>query len=185
MSDRPGTRLVLLVRVVRAIDRLNAWLGRQMLWCVLVAVLVAAACAVLRKAFALYSNAWSELQWQLFGAACLFSAAWVLQLDEHVRVDVLAQRWSARTRAWLDLVVLVGVAMPLCATMVVLGTEHAWSAFRHGEGSYMPDGLVIWPSRALVPIGFALLGLQSLAQTLRCAVMLRLGHWPSDAERGG
>jgi TRAP-type mannitol/chloroaromatic compound transport system permease small subunit len=150
-----------------AIDRFNAAIGRLMIWAVLASVLLAAASALLRKLLHLYSNSWTELQWYLFGAVILFSAAHLLHIDEHVRVDVLARRWSARTRSIVDLVALVAVALPISLIMMHLGAAHAWSAWHHGEHSYMADGLVICPVRALVPIGFALFALQAVAEIIR------------------
>lgn len=155
------------------IDRISQGIGRRLIWAVLASVLLAAGSALSRKLFAYYFNWWSELQWYLFGAVFLLGAAHMLQLDEHVRVDVLARRWSARVRAVLELVALCAVAVPISAIMACLGFEHAWSAFRHGERSYMADGLVIWPVRTLVPAGFVLFGLQSLAEIVRRIDVLR------------
>ena len=162
-----------LLKLAAAIDRLNAAIGRSMIWAVLASVLLAAASALLRKLFHLYASSWTEMQWYLFGAVFLFSAAHMLQIDEHVRVDVLAQRWSARTRALIDLAALAAVALPISLIMVHLGAAHAWSAWRHGEHSYMADGLIIWPVRALVPIGFGLFALQVVAEIIRRADRLR------------
>ncbi|MBL8342660.1 MAG: TRAP transporter small permease subunit [Rubrivivax sp.] len=144
-----------------------------MRWAILACVALAAFSALSRKLFLYYSNAWSELQWVLLGAVFLFGAADVLRVDEHVRVDVLSQRWSARTRAWLDVIALAAVAVPISLLMTVLGAAHAWSAFVHGERSYMADGLIVWPARALVPIGFVLFALQCVAQIIRRAEWLR------------
>lgn len=162
-----------LLAMACKIDRFNERVGRLMIWCVLASVILAAAAALLRKLFLFYSSSWSELQWYLFGAAFLFSAPYVLRIDEHVRVDVLARRWSTRTRARLDLAALILVSLPICVTMVVLGTEHTWTALRFGERSYMHDGLLLWPVRALVPIGFVLLGLQTLSEIVHRIVLLQ------------
>lgn len=155
------------------VDALSAAIGRSLRWAILACVGLAAFSALSRKLFLYYSNSWSELQWYLLGAVFLLGAADVLRVDEHVRVDVLSQRWSARTRAWLDVVALAVVGLPISLLMTVLGTAHAWSAFVHDEYSYMADGLVIWPMRALIPIGFVLFGLQCVAQIVRRAERLR------------
>jgi TRAP-type mannitol/chloroaromatic compound transport system permease small subunit len=172
-----------LIAFADAVDALSAAVGRSMVWAIAASVILAAFAALSRKLFGVYVNAWSELQWYLFGAAFLFSAADVLRLDEHVRVDALSRSWSDRTRAWLDLTALALVAVPTCVLMAWLGFDHAWSAFRHGERSFMPDGLAIWPVRALVPIGFALLGLQCLAEIVRRADRLRTGRQGGAPDR--
>lgn len=149
------------------VDALSAAVGRALRWAIFACVGLAAFSALSRKLFLYYVNAWSELQWYLLGAVFLFGAADVLRVGEHVRVDVLSQRWSASTRAWLDVLALAAVALPISLLMVVLGTAHAWSAFVHDEHSYMADGLIVWPMRALIPIGFVLFGLQCVAQIVR------------------
>jgi TRAP-type mannitol/chloroaromatic compound transport system permease small subunit len=169
----------LLLGFADGVDRISRGIGRLLVWAVLASVLLAAGSALSRKLFAYYFNWWSELQWYLFGAVFLLGAAHMLQLDEHVRVDVLARRWSARSRAVLELIALCAVAVPISALMAWLGFEHAWSAFRHAEHSYMADGLVIWPVRALVPIGFVLFGLQSLAEIVRRVEVLRSPRAPA------
>ena len=179
--ERASRFMKTLLTMARSIDRFNGHVGRLMVWCVLGSVLLAAASALLRKLFSFYSSSWSEMQWYLFGAVFLFSAAHVLHIDEHVRVDVLAQRWSARTRIWIDITALVLVALPICSIMVVLGAEHAWNALRFGESSYMHNGLPIWPVRALVPIAFVLLGLQAISEIVHRVDRLKGGA--VDAER--
>jgi TRAP-type mannitol/chloroaromatic compound transport system permease small subunit len=169
----------LLLGFADGVDRISRGIGRLLIWAVLASVLLAAGSALSRKLFAYYFNWWSELQWYLFGAVFLLGAAHMLQLDEHVRVDVLARRWSARSRAVLELIALCAVAVPISALMAWLGFEHAWSAFRHAEHSYMADGLVIWPVRALVPVGFVLFGLQSLAEIVRRVEVLRSPRAPA------
>jgi TRAP-type mannitol/chloroaromatic compound transport system permease small subunit len=162
-----------LLVVSEAIDALNRWIGRATIGCILASVLIGTGNAVMRKAFRLTSNVWSELQWYLFAAAFLLAMGYVLMVDEHVRVDVLARRLSARARAWLDLLALLLFVLPLCALMVALGGAYFWRAFASGEGSYMADGLLIWPVRLFIPLGFALLGLQSISETVKRWVYLR------------
>lgn len=171
--SRPPDGMQRWQRFADRVDALNASVGRAMRWAILACVALAAFSALSRKLFLYYSNAWSELQWYLLGAVFLFGAADVLRVGEHVRVDVLSQRWSPRTRAWLDVIALAAVALPISLLMIVLGTAHAWSAFVHGEFSYMADGLIVWPVRALIPLGFVLFGLQCVAQIVRRTEWLR------------
>jgi TRAP-type mannitol/chloroaromatic compound transport system permease small subunit len=160
----------------RQVDRLNRRVGRAAAWCVLASVLVSTANALARKGLGLGSNAWVEMQWVLFAAAFLFSAGYVLLVDEHVRVDALAQRFPPRLRAALDALVLLLFVLPLCAGMVWVGAVYFWLAYATGEGSYMADGLAVWPVRLFIPVGFALLGLQVLSEIIKRAGVLRGGH---------
>ncbi|MEP7140268.1 MAG: TRAP transporter small permease subunit [Caldimonas sp.] len=102
-----------LLRLTRGIDRLNRFVGRAMLWPLLASVLISAGNAISRKFFSLSSNGWLEIQWHLFAVAFLGCAGYVLLVDEHVRVDALSRRFTARTRAVVDAVALAFVALPM------------------------------------------------------------------------
>src|SRR5512139_2643120 len=97
-------RMQALLAASRGIDAVTAFIGRAVKWLILVAILVSAGNATIRKAFDTSSNAWLELQWYLFGAVFMLAAAYTLQRNEHIRIDVLSSRLSKRTRDWIDLV---------------------------------------------------------------------------------
>ena len=151
----------------RAIDTLNRWIGRATVWLILASILVSAGNALTRKAFRLSSNFWLEAQWHLYGAAFLGAAGYVLLVDEHVRIDVVAQRFSPRLRAWLDLVVLLAVVLPLCVLMIDLGGGYFWRAFETGESSFHVGGPVRWPVDLCIPLGFTLLALQAVSEAIK------------------
>lgn len=160
------------LRAAALTDALNRRIGRLMMWPILAAVFVSAGNAISRKAFDLSSNAMLELQWYLFGLAFMGAAGYVLLVDEHVRVDALAQRFPARWRAWLDIAVLALCVVPLTAWIGALGFELALQAWRSGEMSSNAGGLPRWPVYACIPLGLGLLGLQALAETVRRAAWL-------------
>ena len=161
--------------VMRAIDATNRRTGRAMVWPILGAVLVSAGNAISRKAFDLSSNAMLELQWYLFGLAFLGAAGYVLLVDEHVRIDAVAQRFKARTRAMIDIVVLLTCVLPLVLLLGSMGWTLMAQAWISGEVSSNAGGLPRWPAYACIPMGMALLGLQALAETVRRAAWLA-GH---------
>jgi TRAP-type mannitol/chloroaromatic compound transport system permease small subunit len=163
----------LLAALSRAIDALNRRIGRSLVWLILASVLISAGNAVLRKAFNLSSNAWLEAQWYLYAAVFLGASGYVLMVDEHVRIDALAQRFSPRLRAWLDVVALTVFVLPLCGLMVVMGGEFFWRAYELGETSYNAGGLIRWPVYLCIPVGFALLGLQAVSELIKRAQFLR------------
>lgn len=169
----PTWRLALAM--ARGIDGLNRRVGRFMVWPILGAVLVSAGNAFSRKLFDLSSNALLELQWYLFGLAFLCAAGYVLQVDEHVRIDAVAQHVPARGRAVLDLVVFVVFVLPLCVLLGWLGLDLTIEAWRIGEMSSNAGGLPRWPAYACIPTGMALLGLQAVAEIVRRSAWLA-GH---------
>ena len=166
-----------LLAIARGIDRINGAVGRWVAWLILAAVLVSAGNAVIRKSFNISSNAWLELQWYLFGAVFMICAAWTLREDEHVRVDVLSQMLTVRSRVVIDLVCHILFLMPFAVLMVYLSWPFFMSSFLSGEQSSNAGGLIRWPSKLWVLIGFLMLTAQGLAEIIKRSAMLS-GHLP-------
>lgn len=162
-----------LVKLSEAIDLLNRRIGRSTVWLILASVLISAGNAAVRKAFDISSNAWLEVQWYLYAGAFLGAAGYVLLVDEHVRIDALAQRFPKRLRAWVDIIAMVLFVLPLCVLMVDLGGTYFWQAWQTGESSYNAGGLVRWPVYLAIPAGFALLGLQAISEIIKRVAFLR------------
>jgi TRAP-type mannitol/chloroaromatic compound transport system permease small subunit len=162
-----------LLTLSRWIDALNETVGRSTYWLILVAVLVSAGNALMRKIFDMSSNAFLELQWYLFSAVFLFCAGYTLLRNEHVRIDVVAGRFSRRTQAWIDIFGTVFFLMPVAALFIYL----SWPAFVRtwveNEVSPSAGGLLIWPARLLVPVGFTLLALQGVSELIKRIGFLR------------
>lgn len=169
-----------LLALSRAIDRLNETIGTTAAWFTLAAVLLSAGNAVSRKAFNMASNALLELQWYLFGAVFLLCAAYTLKHAEHVRVDLIYGAASRRTQHWIDLVGHIIVLMPFVVWMTYYLTPYTIHSFMIGERSLNVGGLVLWPAKALLLAGFALLGLQGISEIIKKAALLR-GDIDDDA----
>lgn len=157
----------------RGIDRFTAWIGRGVAWLILLAVLVSAGNAVVRKAFDLSSNAWLELQWYLFGAVFMLAAAWTLQKNEHVRIDVVSSRLGQRTRLWIDLICHLLFLMPFAGMMVWLSWPFFWRSWSTGEQSMNAGGLILWPPKLLILLGFIVLILQGVSEIIKIIAYLR------------
>ena len=162
----------LLLAPVGWIDALSNAAGWFAAWGVLLAVLVSAGNAIVRYGLSIGSNAWLELQWYLFAAIVLLGASKTLRLNAHVRVDLLYNRLTPRGQVWLDLVCLVLFLLPAS----VLLTGMSWTVFveswRIDEISSNAGGLLRWPVKLLLPLGFAILTLQGVAEIVRRAAML-------------
>jgi len=161
-----------LERFSRAVDTLNRVVGRATVWLILASVIVSAGNALMRKFFGLASNLWLEGQWHLYAAAFLCAGGYVLLVDEHVRVDVLSQRFGPRLRAWLDLAVMLLCVVPVCVLLVGLGGSLAFRSWQIGETSWHPGGPLHWPVISCIPLGFGLLGLQALSEVIKRAGFL-------------
>ena len=171
-----------LLRVSRLIDGLNERIGRVMYWLVLVAVIVSAGNAISRKVLNLSSNAYLELQWYLFSALFLFCAGYTLLRNEHVRIDVVAGRFSARTQAWIDIFGTVFFLLPMAVLFIYLSWPIFIRTYVQGEISTNAGGLLIWPARFMVPVGFTLLTLQGLSELIKRIAFLT-GHGPDPMLR--
>lgn len=162
-----------LLAVSTWIDRINERIGKATGWLILIAVLVSAANAVVRKVFSTSSNAWLELQWYLFGAAFLLAAAYTLKQNEHIRIDIVYGRFSRRVQHWIDLFGHVVFLMPFVLLMVAYLGPYALRSFRTGEVSTNSGGLVIWPAKALLLAGFVLLLLQGVSEIIKKIAVMR------------
>jgi TRAP-type mannitol/chloroaromatic compound transport system permease small subunit len=162
-----------LLALSRAIDRFNEIVGRWVSWLILAAILVSAGNAVIRKAFNMSSNAWLELQWYLFGAAFMLAAAYTLRQNEHVRVDVVYGAFSRRVQHWIDLFGHVFFLMPFVILMIVYFVPYVGLSYRSGEMSNNAGGLILWPAKSVLLIGFVLLGLQGISEIIKKIAVIR------------
>ena len=166
-------RMGALLALSRLIDGLNALIGRWISWLILIAILVSAGNAVVRKAFNMSSNAWLELQWYLFGAAFMLAAAYTLQQNEHIRIDIIYGKFSRRTQHWIDLFGHLFFLMPFVILMIVYFVPYVSLSYRTGEMSSSAGGLIIWPAKALLLAGFLLLALQGISEIIKKIAIMR------------
>lgn len=162
-----------LLTVSAFIDRINEVIGKAMAWLILIAVLVSAANAVIRKVFSVSSNAWLELQWYLFGAAFLLAAAYTLKQNEHIRIDIVYGRFSRRVQHRIDLFGHLVFLMPFVTLMIWYLVPYVARSYMNGEVSTNSGGLVIWPAKALLLAGFALLWFQGLSEIIKKIAVMR------------
>ncbi|WP_421724741.1 TRAP transporter small permease subunit [Bauldia sp.] len=158
--------------ISRAIDGVTVVIGRAVMWLILIAVLVSAGNATIRKAFDFSSNAFLELQWYLYGGAFMLGAAYTLQRNEHVRIDVLSATFSKRTRDWIDLVCHILFLVPFAFLMVYLSWPFFLRSYLSGEGSPNAGGLILWPAKFVVLAGFVLLSAQAISEIIKRAAVL-------------
>lgn len=159
--------MTLLLRLSQLIDRLNTVVGKSVAWLTLLVVLVSAGNAIVRKVFGVSSNAWLELQWYLFGAIFLLAAGYTYLLNEHVRVDVLAQRFSRKTQVYVEIFGILFFLLPACILVFWLSLPYFWQSYETMELSSNTGGLIRWPVKLLIPIGFALLILSGISRLIR------------------
>lgn len=162
-----------LLSLARGIDRLNEWVGKSVIWLILLAILVSAVNAIIRKAFSVSSNAWLELQWYLYGAAFMLAAAYTLKENEHIRIDIFYGTRSRRAQHWIDLIGHVLFLTPFVVLMTWMTAPYAYQAWKIGQISTNAGGLVIWPARAVLVVGFALLTLQAISEIIKKIAVMR------------
>ncbi|MBI5257407.1 MAG: TRAP transporter small permease subunit [Burkholderiales bacterium] len=161
-----------LLQLSKWIDRLNEFVGRWVSWLVLAAVLVSAVNASVRKAFNLSSNAFLEIQWYLFAGVFLLAAGYTMLRQEHVKIDVILHRFTKRTQIKIEIFGIVCFLFPFVVTVVGLVWPLVVAAYVTGETSSNAGGLIRWPVFALVPAGFALLGLQGVSELIKRVAFL-------------
>lgn len=162
-----------LLALSRIIDRINEAIGKTVSWAILVAILVSAGNAIVRKTFNMSSNAWLELQWYLFGAAFMLAAAYTLKQNEHIRIDIVYGMFSRRVQHWIDLFGHVFFLMPFVILMISYFIPYVGLSYRSGEMSSSAGGLILWPAKALLLVGFVQLFFQGLSEIIKKVAIIR------------
>ena len=162
-----------LLGLSRFIDGLSERVGRVIYWLILISVIVSSGNAVVRYIFDVSSNGWLELQWYLFSAVFLLCAGYTLLHNQHVRIDIIVGRLSPRGRAWIDLLGGVFFLLPMAVIILWLSWPVFIESFLRNEYSADAGGLLRWPARLLVPVGFLLLVLQGLSEIIKRIAFLR------------
>jgi TRAP-type mannitol/chloroaromatic compound transport system permease small subunit len=177
--------LKILLRLSGLIDALNERVGRLSYWLILVMVLISAGNAVVRYAFNRSSNAWLEIQWYLFSAVFLFCAGYTLLHNQHVRIDVISGHMSKRARAWIDILGTLFFLLPMAIAIMWMSWPVFVDAYQHNEVSTNAGGLIVWPGRLMLPVGFFLLILQGISELIKRVAFLRgLIPDPTDKHEG-
>lgn len=162
-----GDTMQALLRLSRGIDRLNAWVGKYVIWLIFAATIISGVNAVVRKVFNTSSNAFLEVQWYFFAASFLLAAGYTLLEKEHVKVDVINAKLSLRTRVWIDVLGFALFLTPMCLIVLYYGVPFFVQAWNTGEMSSNAGGLIRWPVYLMMPLGFGLLLLQGWSELIK------------------
>jgi TRAP-type mannitol/chloroaromatic compound transport system permease small subunit len=167
----------------RGIDAFTRWTGKRLAWLILVAVVVSAMNAIVRKSFDVSSNSWLELQWVLFSIVFLLCSPWTLLDNEHIRIDIVNQTLPKQVRNIIDVIGHVFFLIPLCIVMIVTGGPFFRRSFEINEQSGNAGGLPQWPAKSLIIIGFSLLLVQGISELIkRIAIMRGLIPDPHESQ---
>lgn len=159
--------MTLLLKLSQLIDVLNERVGKGAFWLVLIMTVISAGNASYRFIFDDSSNGLLEIQWYLFSAIFLLCAAYTLQKNEHVRIDVISSRFSARGLAVIDIIGTIFFLLPMVITVLWLSLPLVAESYRINEYSANAGGLIRWPVKILLPIGFTLLALQGISELIK------------------
>ncbi len=186
------------LRVTRIIDEISRIVGLVAVWLVLFSALLSAFNAIFRYSIAAllqversvgggvagglvgvytqYSNVFSESVWYMFGGMVMLGGAWTLKMNEHVRVDLIYGAVSERTRTWIDLLGGLFFLLPLCILLITFTWPWFWEAWSRNVMSNAAGGLPRWPVRLMLPVGFGVLGLQGIAEIIKCIAALTTNY---------
>lgn len=171
-----------LLAFSRAVDFVNEHIGRFVYWAILIMVLVSSGNATSRYALNMASNAWLELQWYLFALVFLLCAGYTLLHNEHIRIDVISSHLSRRTQVWIDVFGLIVFLLPMSVLIMWLSWPIFMNAWTSGEISGSAGGLIRWPARLMVPVGFFLLSAQGVSELIKRIAFLQ-GLIPDPVEK--
>ena len=168
-----------LLAVSRWIDAMTRAIGRSVAWLIVVAALISAGNAVVRKLFDLSSNAWLEMQWWLFAAVFLLAAPWTLALNEHIRIDIVNERMPRWMRNAIEIIGHVFFLLPMAALVAYTSWYFFVSSWQQNEQSSNFGGLPQWPVKFLIPLAFALLFVQGVSELIKRIAIIN-GDLPDD-----
>jgi TRAP-type mannitol/chloroaromatic compound transport system permease small subunit len=168
-----GISLQALLKLSRGIDAFTRWTGKRLAWLILVAVVISAVNAIMRKTFDISSNSWLELQWVLFSIVFLLCSPWTLLDNEHIRIDIVSNALPKTARNVIDVVGHTFFLIPLCVVMIITGGPFFMRSFEVNEQSGNAGGLPQWPAKSLVIIGFAFLLVQGISELIKRIAVMR------------
>jgi len=151
----------------KLIDTVNERIGLSISWALLAAVLICAGNALVRYLLNISSNAWLEIQWYLFGAIFLLASSFTLKRNEHVRIDVVVGRFPKRAQVWIDVFGFLLFLLPATFLILYFAVPFAFESIRSQEMSSNAGGLIVWPAKLLIPVGFLLLTLQGISELIK------------------
>jgi TRAP-type mannitol/chloroaromatic compound transport system permease small subunit len=162
-----------LLKLSRGIDAFTKWTGKRLAWLILVAVIVSAVNAIIRKAFDTSSNSWLELQWVLFSIVFLLCSPWTLLDNEHIRIDIVNNALPKKLRDSIDVMGHAFFLIPLCVVMIITGGPFFMRSFEIGEQSGNAGGLPQWPAKSLIIVGFTFLLVQGISELIKRIAVMR------------
>ena len=170
-----------LLKLSSAVDGMNRFIGKYVIWLILASTVISAINAVVRKVFNVSSNAFLEVQWYLFAATFMLCAAYTLLSGEHVKIDVLYSRLHKRTQTLIDIFGFTFFLLPFCSAIIWFSTPFFLKGFYSGEMSSNAGGLIRWPVKLALPIGFGLLALQGISEIIKRTAYLK-GDYAMDLQ---
>ena len=177
--------MTLLLKLSQLIDWLTERVGKGAFWLVLIMTLISAGNAVVRFIFNYSSNGLLEIQWYLFAAVFLLCSPYTLQKNEHVRIDVLSGKLSPRGLAVIDIIGTLFFLLPMVVVVLWLSLPLVAESYKINEMSANAGGLIRWPVKILLPIGFTLLALQGVSELIkRIAFLAGMIDDPNNKEKG-
>ena len=174
-----------LLKLSQLIDKLNERVGKGAFWLVLVMTVICATNAVVRFLFNYSSNGLLEIQWYLFAAVFILCSPYTLQKNEHVRIDVISGKFSGRGHAIIDIIGTLFFLLPMVVAVLWLSLPLVAESYRINEMSANAGGLIRWPVKVILPIGFTLLALQGISELIkRIAFLAGLIDDPNAKDKG-
>jgi len=161
-----------LLKFSAVVDWGNEKIGVICNWLVLWSCIISGGNAMVRYAYDQISNAWLEVQWYMFAVIVMFGASYTLKRNEHVRVDLFYMTLSRRGQLWVDILGTLIFLLPTCLILAWLSWPFFMQSYLVDEHSSNAGGLLRWPIKLVLPVGFLLVALQGLSELIKRVAFL-------------
>lgn len=168
-----------LLKFAKLMDGISEQFGKLASWAVLIAAAISAGNAFIRYGFDWSSNSLLEIQWYMFAWMVMVGAPLVLKLNEHVRVDLIYGKLKGNRPVYVDIFGLIVFLLPVMGMMAYMCAPYFWKVLITGEMSQNAGGLIRWPVILALPVGFAMVFLQGLAEIIKRVAYLQ-GKYEMD-----
>ena len=162
-----------LLKISQTLSRIVRFFGKLGAWSIIGLMLIIILDITMRRWFVIGSTKLQELEWHLHGTLFLLCLGWTYLKNGHVRIELLSERMSIRSQAWIELIGITLFLIPYIAAIIIFGTDYVGFSYQFDEGSASPTGLPNrWIIKSIIVVGFIILGFAAISRLIETIIYI-------------